>query len=83
MGELLVLADEHAEFVVVHADVLLDHTAWSLAVVTDIIVHEIQNHAGIIHGGLSIALWSKAIVIIPRLHHLYELINAMVEQRHA
>ena len=83
MGKLLVLSDEHAELVVVHADVLLDHVIRSLAIITDIIVHEIQYHARVVHCCLPIRGLGKAIVVIPRLHHLYEFVYAMVEQRHA
>ena len=43
MLEVLVVADEHAQLVVVHADVVLHHISGELAVVAYVVVYEVES----------------------------------------
>ena len=79
MSKLLVLANEHTQFVVVPADILVEHIVWYVAIVVYILVEEGKHHIGIVHRGLPVCLLGKAIVVVVGLHYLDELVRAVVE----
>ena len=79
MGELLVLADEHTQLVVVHADVLVEHPAGNAAAVVYIFIKEREHHVRVVHGGFAIGLLSEAIVVVVGLHDFDELVHGVVE----
>ena len=54
VGKLLVLADEHAELVVIQSDVFLYHILRKSSSISDIIIDEIEHHVGIVHGGFAV-----------------------------
>ena len=78
MGKLLVLADEHAQFLVVDADVLFYHFQRCLAT-HYIIFDEVEHHVRVVHGSFTITFLCEAIVVIPRLHDFYQLVNGVIE----
>ena len=83
MGELLVVADEHSHLVIVDADVGLHHLLRDLVFASDVIIYEVEHHYRVVHGGLTISLLGKAIVVVPRLHHLDQLIGGVIERQDA
>ena len=83
MGELLVVADEHSHLVIVDADVGLYHGVGDVVLIIYIVANEIEHHHGVVHRGLAIALDGKAIVVVPRLHHLDQLIGGVIERQNA
>ena len=56
MGELLVLADEHTQLVVVNADVIVKHLQWQLTFFIYIFKKERENHIGVVHRSLAVCL---------------------------
>ena len=78
MGKLLVLADEHTQFLVVNADVALYHVAWCFAII-NVVLDEVKHHIGVVHRGFTVAFLREAVVVVPRFHHLYQLVHAVVE----
>ena len=79
MGELLVLADEHAQLVVVHTDILVEHLFWNVTTFIYVFVQEREHHVGIVHGGLAVCLFREAIVVVVWLHLDDELVHRVVE----
>ena len=79
MGKLLVLADEHMQFLVVNADVVFYHFKWCFAF-ANIVLDEVEHHIGIVHRGFTVTFLRKAIVVVPRLHYFYKFVYAMVER---
>ena len=55
------------------------HVFGYLASTTDIVVHEIEHHIGIVHGGAAISLFCKAIVVVPRLHGFNQFVSRMMK----
>ena len=80
MGKLLVVADEHTKLVIIYTDVILYHITRNITIIVNILVDEIQHHHRVIHRYLTISVDSKAIVIIPWLHHLDKFIHGMTER---
>ena len=78
VGKLLVLADEHTQFLVVNADVALYHVAWCFAII-NVVLDEVKHHIGVVHRGFTVAFLREAVVVVPRFHHLYQLVHAVVE----
>ena len=62
VGELLVVADEHSQLVIVDTDVGLYHGVGDVVLIIYIVANEIEYHHGVVHRGLAIALDGKAIV---------------------
>ena len=83
MGKLLIVADEHADLVVIDADVGFQHAIRNIIIVANVIVHKIEHHHGVVHGCLAISSDAETIIIIPWFHHFYKLIHAMAEWQHA
>ena len=83
MGELLVVADEHSHLVIVDTDVGLHHGVGDVVLIIYIVANEIEHHHGVVHRGLAIALDGKAIVVVPWLHHLDQLIGGVIERQDA
>ena len=79
MSKLLVLANQHPEFFVVYAYVAFYHFLWRFAA-QNIVFDKIENHVGIVQGGFSVAFRCEAVVVIPRLHDIYQLADGMVER---
>ena len=78
VGKLFVLADEHTQFLVVNADVALYHVAWCFAII-NVVLDEVKHHIGVVHRGFTVAFLREAVVVVPRFHHLYQLVHAVVE----
>ena len=78
MCKLLVLADEHAEFVVIQSDIFLYHIFRQSSPISYIIINEIEHHIRIIHGGFSVRSLCEAIVVVPWLHQFYQFIHGVV-----
>ena len=83
VGELFVVADEHSQLVIVDTDVGLYHGVGDVVLIIYIVANEIEYHHGVVHRGLAIALDGKAIVVVPRLHHLDQLIGGVIERQDA
>ena len=79
MSKLLVLANQHPEFFVVYAYVAFYHFLWCFAT-QNIVLDKIENHVGIVQGSFSVAFRCEAVVVIPRLHDIYQLADGMVER---
>ena len=78
MGKFLVLADEHAQFLVVDADVLFYHVIRSITV-QDVVLNEVKHHIGVVHRSSAVAFLREAIVVVPRFHYLYQFVYGVVE----
>ena len=83
VGELLVVADEHPQLVIVDTDVGLHHLLSDLVFVINIVIYEVEHHHRVVHRGLTISLLGEAIVVVPRLHHLDQLIGSVIEWQDA
>ena len=83
VGELLVVAYEHSHLVIVDADVGLHHGVGDVVLIIYIVANEIEHHHGVVHRGFAIALDGKAIVVVPWLHHLDQLICGVIERQDA
>ena len=83
VGELFVVADEHSQLVIVDTDVGLHHLLRDLVIASDVIIYEVEHHYRVVHGGLTISILCKAIVVVPRLHHLDQLIGGMIKRQNA
>ena len=78
VGKLLILADEHTQLLVVDANVALYHAFRSTAIV-NVVFDEVEHHVGVVHRGVAVAFLCEAVIIIPRFHHLYQLVHGVVE----
>ena len=79
MRKLLVLADEHAQFVVIHTDVVIKHVFGNPAAVVDVSEQEVEHHVGVVHCGLAVCLLGEAVVVVAGLHDFDEFIHGVVE----
>ena len=79
MGKLLVLTDQHPQLVVIHANILVEHTAWDSTSVVYIFIKEREYHVGVVHRRLPIGFFRKAIVVVIGLHDFDELIHRVVK----
>lgn len=79
MGKLLVLADKHTQLVVVHADIFFHHVLRWLALIAYVVIHEVKHHIGVAHRGAPVAVFCKAVIVIPRFHQFYQFIGGVVE----
>ena len=50
VGKLLVMADEHANLVVVDADVGFHQFLRNIIIVADVIIYKVEHHHGVVHG---------------------------------
>ena len=78
MGKLFVLADEHTQLLIVDADVVFYHIFRDITA-HDVVLYEIKHHVGVVHRGFTVAFLCEAIVVIPRLHDFYQLVNGVIE----
>ena len=78
MGKFLVLANKHTQLLIINADIALYHVAWRFAVV-NVVLDEVKHHIGIVHGGFTVTFLREAVVVVPRFHHLHQLVHAVVE----
>ena len=78
MGKLFVLADEHAQLLVVDADVALYHLLGCFAAY-DVVLDEVEYHVGVVHSGFTITFFCEAVVVIPGFHYFYQFVHTVVE----
>ena len=78
MGKLFVLADEHAQFLVVDADVFFHHVYRYFAT-RDVVLDKVKHHIGVVHRGFAVTFLRKAIVIVPRFHYLYQFVYGVLK----
>ena len=79
MSELLVLAYEHTQFVVIDTYVLVKHPVRNPASVVEVFVHEGEHHVGVVHRRLSVCLFRKAVVVVVWLDDSDDFVNGVVE----
>ena len=80
MIEVLVMANQHANLIVVNTDVGLYHGFWNLIARPDIPIQKVEHHHRIIHGGLAILFHRETIVVKPWLHVTNQLFYRMIER---
>ena len=54
VGKLLVMADEHANLVVVDADVGFHQFLRNIIIVADVIIYKVEHHHGVVHGCVAV-----------------------------
>ena len=79
MRKLFILADKHTQFLVIDTNVTFYHISRCLSVIINIVLNEIEHHIGVVHRGFTVAFLREAVVVVPRFHHLYQLVHAVVE----
>ncbi len=79
VGKFFVLTDKHAQLLVVDADVAFYHILRCFTIVVKVVFDKIEHHIRIVHGGFTITSLCKAIVVVPRLHYVQQLVHSVVE----
>ena len=54
IGELFVMANEHSYLIVIDANITFHHILWNLVIALDIVIQEVQDHDGVVHGCLTV-----------------------------
>ena len=79
MPEFLILADEHAQLIVIHTDVLINHPVWNHTSIIYIFIKEREHHIRVVHSGLAVCFLGKAVVVVIGFHDLDEFIDGVME----
>ena len=78
MGKFLVLADKHAQLLVVDADIAFYHVLRCFSIV-NVVLDEIKHHVRVVHRGFTVAILCKTVIVVPWFHHFYQLVDGMTE----
>ena len=79
MGKFLVLADKHAQLLVVDADIAFYHVLRCFTAY-NVVFDEVEHHIGIVHCGFTVTILRKTVIVVPWFHHFYQFVNGMMER---